>query len=222
MKVLGFDCACRGCAAAVLVDGEVAASRSTPMERGQAEALLPLIDGVLARAGLRLAGLDLIAVTVGPGGFTGVRIGLAAARGFALATGLPLVGVTSFAAVAAAVPAAARAGRTLVVALDSKRDELFLQAFTQSGALEPVMVAPVDAAGLVPAGPLLLAGDAAARLAPEFGERARMAAGDGLPDPVDVARLGLAAWQPGMRPDLPRPFYMRAPDTTVARQAALP
>jgi tRNA threonylcarbamoyladenosine biosynthesis protein TsaB len=222
MKVLGFDCAGRGCAAAVLVDGAVAASRSLPMERGQAEALIPLIESVLARAGARLAELDLIAVTVGPGGFTGLRIGLAAARGFALATGVPVIGVTSFAAVAAAVPAALHAGRTLVVALDSKRDELFLQALPASGAHDPVIVAPAGAAALLPAGPLLIAGDAAMQLAPALGGRARIVAGDGLPDPADVARLGRAAWQPGTRPELPRPLYLRAPDTTLARHEAVP
>jgi len=222
MKVLGFDCAGRGCAAAVLVDDAVAASRSTPMERGQAEALIPLIESVLGEVKLRLAELDLIAVTTGPGGFTGLRIGLAAARGFALATGVPVVGVSSFAAVAAAVPMAARADRVLVVALDSKRTEIFLQAFPASGALDPAMAAPENAGRVLPPGPLLVAGDAAPLLADALGQRARIIGGDGLPDPGVVARLGVAAWRPGTRPELPRPFYLRAPDTTVARAEAVP
>src|SRR5665213_4622386 len=78
MNVLGFDCAGRGCSAAVLRGDTVLASRAEPMERGQAEKLMPLIVETLAAAGVAATALDLVAVTTGPGGFTGVRIGLAA------------------------------------------------------------------------------------------------------------------------------------------------
>ena len=131
LRVLGFDCAGRGCSAAVLADGAVAASRSNPMERGQAEALLPLIASVLAEAATSLDELDLIAVTVGPGTFTGLRIGLAAARGMAVAAGLPVAGVTTTETVAYAVPEAERRGRTLLVAIDGKRADIFVQAFAE-------------------------------------------------------------------------------------------
>jgi tRNA threonylcarbamoyladenosine biosynthesis protein TsaB len=220
LRVLGFDCAGRGCAAAVLADGAVAASRSNPMERGQAEALLPLIASVLAEAATSLDELDLIAVTVGPGGFTGLRIGLAAARGLALATGLPVIGVTNFCAIAAAVPSDQR-GDPVVVALDSKRAELFLQVFGADGEELGLgaLVALEDAAAFVPAGRLLLAGDGAERLAPVLAGRARCLPGPGLPDPAVVARLGLAAWRPGEHPALPRPLYLRAPDTSLPRRA---
>ncbi len=95
---------------------------------------MPMIASVLAEAELSVDALDLIAVTIGPGGFTGLRIGLAAARGLALATGVPLLGITSFAAVAASVDARPSApGCSLVVALDSKRSELYLQGFAADG-----------------------------------------------------------------------------------------
>jgi tRNA threonylcarbamoyl adenosine modification protein YeaZ len=116
VSVLGLDATGSACSAALLRDDRALAHRFAAMERGQAEALVPMIASVLAEAALPVAALDLIAVTVGPGAFTGVRIGLAAARGLALASGVPALGVTSFAAVAAAVAPAIRRGRHLVVA----------------------------------------------------------------------------------------------------------
>ena len=96
MKILAFDSATSACSAAIWRDGEIPARRFVAMERGQSEALIPMVVEVLKEAGLTYAEIDFIAVTVGPGSFTGVRIGLAAARGMALAGGLPVVGVTTF------------------------------------------------------------------------------------------------------------------------------
>jgi tRNA threonylcarbamoyladenosine biosynthesis protein TsaB len=223
VSVLAFDTAGNGCSAAVLCDGRLAAHRFAAMARGQAEHLLPMIEAVLGEAAVPIATLDLIAVTVGPGAFTGLRIGIAAARGLALASGLPALGITSFAAVAAQVPPEARAGRTLVVALDSRRAELYLQAFGADGGPlgEGALVAPADLARWVPAGPLLLAGDAAPALAAALAPRKPdLAPGPGIADAADVARLAAAAWQPGLRPAPPRPLYLRAPDTTAPRHAA--
>jgi len=221
VTVLAFDCAGRGCAAAVLAQGRVLARRSEPMERGQAAALVPLIAATLGAAGIGLGEIDLLAVTVGPGAFTGVRIGLAAARGLALASGLPLVGVTSFAAVAEAVPPEHRAGRALAVALDSKRAEIFLQCFTPAGpALAPgALVTLAEADALLPAGPVLVAGDAAERLMPFLSGRGERVAEAALPDPAAIARAALAQWRPGERPAPPRPLYLRAPDTTLPRRS---
>jgi len=221
VTVLGFDCAGRGCAAAVLAEERVLASRSEPMERGQAAALLPLVRATLEAAGLGLDAIDLLAVTVGPGAFTGVRIGLAAARGLALATGLPLIGVTSFAAVAAAVPPARRAGRVLAIALDSKRAEIFLQCFAADGPAQgPGALVSLDHAdGIIPQGPVLVAGDAAEPLLSVLGGRGERVSGIGLPDPANVARLARAQWRPGWRPAPPQPVYLRAPDTTPPRRA---
>ena len=223
VTALGLDCAGRGCAAAVLVGGEVRARRSLPMERGQAEALIPLIAAVLAESGYAPAALHLVAVTIGPGTFTGLRIGIAAARGLALALGVPAIGITSFAAIAAAIPPERRGARSLVVALDSKREELYLQSFAPLGpALDAgALVAPDEAAGRVPAGLLLLAGDGAARLGQVLGVRAELVPETAVPDPADVARLGVAAWQGGAALP-PRPLYLRAPETSRPRRLPLP
>lgn len=190
------------------------------MERGQAEALMPMIETVVTESGAGFAGIDLLAVTIGPGGFTGLRIGIAAARGLMLATGLPLVGVTSFAAIAAAVPPARRTGLPLAVALESKRAEIYLQCFAADGPAlaDGTLVDPADAAALLPPGPMLLAGDAAARLQPFLGGRARLLAEIVFPDPADIAALAAAQWRPGERPAAPLPLYLRAPDTTQPRR----
>lgn len=221
MKILAFDCAGNSCSAAVLDGEHVAARRFSAMARGQAEALMPMIEAVLAEARIDLAAIDLIGVTTGPGGFTGLRIALAAAHGLALASGIPAVGVTCFAAVAAGLPAepdSEKAGPSLVVALESKRKELFLQSFAPTAGA-PALVAPDRWASWVPAGPLLLAGDGAPRLAQALsqapGDRPMtLAPGPGLPDAVDVARVAARSWRPGERPPPPQPLYLRAPDTT--------
>lgn len=221
MKILGFDCAGRGCAVAVL-DGElVLAVRREDMERGQAERLMPMISQALATAGLAPDNLDLIAVTTGPGGFTGIRIGLATARGLALATGVPSVGVSNFAALAEAVPPDRRGGRALVAAIESKREELFLQSFAASGPplSEGRQIHPRDVAAFLPKGALLLAGDAASRLATHLqGRDVVLAPGTGAVDPALVVRCGAAIFQAeGAVP--PRPLYLRAPDTTTPKAA---
>ena len=222
VSVLAFDSGGAACSAAVLRDGAVAARRLAPMERGHAEALMPMIAAVLAEAGTEVAALDLIAVTTGPGAFTGLRIGLAAARGLALASGVPALGITRFAAAAAAVPRERHAGRRLVIALDSKREELYLQVFAAGTAAgDGALVPPGAVADWLPAGELLLAGDAAPSLARLIAARegVEQAPGPGLIDAVDVARLAAAAWRPGLRPPPPRPLYLRAPDTTLPRRA---
>jgi tRNA threonylcarbamoyladenosine biosynthesis protein TsaB len=216
MKVLAFDCSGASCSAAVLIDDRPAAQRFVPMERGHAETLLPMIETVLREAALTPAGLDLLAVTIGPGSFTGLRIGLAAARGLALARKVPAIGVPSFDAVVAE-----EAGeRPLFIALESKRAELFLQRRDRSDPRLPALVAPEEWAAILPPGACCLAGDGAARLAAAVGrDDVAVLPGHGLPDPVALARLGAARWQAGDRTPL-APLYLRAPDTTAPRQTA--
>ncbi|MGH6996155.1 MAG: tRNA (adenosine(37)-N6)-threonylcarbamoyltransferase complex dimerization subunit type 1 TsaB [Stellaceae bacterium] len=224
MKVLGLDSAGSQCAVAVLDGDRVASARAEAMLHGQAERLIPLIAETLAAAAVAPAAVDLIAVTTGPGSFTGIRIGLAAARGLALATGRPAIGVSVLDAYAAAVPAAARQARALIVAVESKRDEFYLQAFKAAGAAlaPPAQVHPRDLAAWLPSGPLLLAGDASARLQTQLAGHDFVMAPDAQSvDAVWVARLG-RAHADGGAVEPPRPFYLRAPDTTTPRRAATP
>ncbi|MCW2235585.1 tRNA (adenosine(37)-N6)-threonylcarbamoyltransferase complex dimerization subunit type 1 TsaB [Azospirillum canadense] len=221
MRVLGLDTATSGCSAAVWQDGRVTARRAEPMARGQAEVLVPMAEAALAEAGVGFDGLDRIAVTVGPGAFTGLRISLAAARGFALAAGLPVVGITTFDAVAHGLPVEEWQGRAVLVAVDSRRAEPFLQLFTPE--LEPLgepampdpAAVPAWLAGLFPHGPLLVAGDGAGLLRPLLEGRpdTAFAAGPGTPDAAVVAALG-ASRAVGLPP---QPFYLRPPDVTLPR-----
>lgn len=221
MRVLGLESATSGCSAALWDEGRVVAHRLPPMARGQAEALVPMAQAVLAEAGVGFQDLDRIAVTVGPGAFTGLRIALAAARGFALAAAIPVVGVTSFEAVARALPEDERAGRGLLVAIDSRRTEPFLQLF--DAALEPVDEPVLLAPDAVPPwlagrGPLLVAGDGAAALGPVLAGRAGtvFAQGPGVPDAAVVAALG-AQRSAGLPP---QPLYLRPPDVTLPKPRA--
>ncbi|MFD1624887.1 tRNA (adenosine(37)-N6)-threonylcarbamoyltransferase complex dimerization subunit type 1 TsaB [Azospirillum griseum] len=229
MKILGLDTATSGCSAALWrdegpEDGRVVARRNPPMARGQAEALVPMAHAVMTDAGVAFADLDRIAVTVGPGAFTGLRIALAAARGFAVAYGCPVVGVTSFEAILHGLPEDERAGRAVLVAVDSRRAEPYLQLFApdRSPIGDAAMLEPADVPawldGLWPTGPLLLAGDGAGLLRAALAVRTDLAvaSGDGVPDAAVVARLG-AEREPGHPVD---PFYLRPPDVSLPKAKA--
>ena len=113
LTVLGIDTSAAACSAALWRDGATVASERVDMARGHAEALMPMIERVMA--GTAYQALDAVAVTAGPGAFTGLRIGLATARGIALAARIPAIGVSVFAAVAAGVPETERRGRALAI-----------------------------------------------------------------------------------------------------------
>lgn len=224
MKVLGIDSAGSQCAAAVLDGERIAAVRRETMVRGQAERLLPLIAETLEAASVAPASLDLIAATTGPGSFTGIRIGLAAARGLALAIARPAVGVNSFEAYVHAVPSSQRHDRSLVIAIESKRDEFYLQAYSAAAVAlaPPAQVLPRDLALWLPPGPLVLAGDAASRLQAALTQRDTIIAPDTTAiEPALVARLAREKHTAGANEPV-RPFYLRAPDTTPPRRVSAP
>ena len=179
MKILALDSATGACSVALWQDGAIVARRFAAMDRGQSEVLIPMAREVLAEAGADFPSIDMFGVTTGPGAFTGLRIGLAAARGMALASGRPLAGVSTFDAVAHGLPAGEREGRSVLVAVESRREDIFIQWFDSK--LIPVdearSVRPEDL--VLPDTPVLVAGDGAARLHSLFGVPAgneRMAA----------------------------------------------
>jgi len=210
--ILALNAASAACSVAVWSSRRILAHRSRAMTEGHAEALMPLVLETLAAAELGFHSLARIAVGVGPGSFTGIRIALSAARGIGLATGLEVVGVDSFSAVAAALDPALRRNRSLLVAIDSRRSEIFGQFYDATAALrgEPLVLAPADLIAMRPDGPLLIAGDGA-RLLPGSPDSIR-APGPGRPDATAIA--GIAAAGIDLRP--PRPLYLRAPDVTPA------
>src|SRR3954452_10699203 len=148
MLILAIDTALDACSAGVLDTdaGHLIARESLPMKRGHAEALMPLIARVIRQSGVGFANLDRIAVTTGPGSFTGLRVGISAARGIALAAGKPVVGVTTLAAYAA--PVVNRGGEHPVIsAIDARHDHVYLQVVAGNGSpLVWPRVAPVTEA----------------------------------------------------------------------------
>jgi tRNA threonylcarbamoyl adenosine modification protein YeaZ len=224
MRVLAIDTALEACAAAVLdtAQPQHAVHESQAMTRGHAEALMPLIARVLERAGLDASELDRIAVTTGPGSFTGLRVGIAAARGLALATGKPAIGLTTLAAFAAPLIAADDT-LPVVSAIDARHDHIYLQAFGAGGLtlVKPCIVPLRDAIRVASAGAPRLVGTGAemlARVWPSGDVPPRSVRAERAPDIRWVARLGAAA-PAGTSP--PKPLYLRAPDAQPQNAAQL-
>jgi tRNA threonylcarbamoyladenosine biosynthesis protein TsaB len=194
------------------------------MTRGHAEALMPMIVETVAEAGETLHALNAVAVTVGPGAFTGIRIGLAAARGIGLAANIPVVGVTTFAAVAEAVSEADRAGRKLLVLLDSKRGDVFVQQFSSERAAvgAPMILAPDALLRHLTSDSFILAGDGIAVVRPHLDAAnpdLAYAVADGPADAFWVAQL--AARSVVDRTGLPpTPLYLRAPEVRSSPAAS--
>src|SRR6204780_1432249 len=133
MLVLAIDTALAACSAAVLdTERGIIASESQPMTRGYAEALVPMLGRVMGEAGVALTEIDRVAVTTGPGSFTGLRVGIAAARGIALAAGKPSVGLSTLAAYAAPLIAADDT-LPVVSVIDARHDHVYLQVFGPGG-----------------------------------------------------------------------------------------
>jgi len=220
MLILAIDTALDACAACVLDTdaGKLVARQSLAMKRGHAEALMPLIAGVIKEAGIAFADLDRIAVTTGPGSFTGLRVGLSAARGIALAANKPAVGVTTLTAYAA--PVVSQNGeQPIISAIDARHDQVYFQVVSgNGGSLIGPGVAPIEEAlGASRFGAPCLVGNAArilserwpAHALPPFRVDAQAA-----PDIAWVAWLG-AAVSPDTAPA--RPFYLRAPDAKLPK-----
>ncbi len=218
MRILGLDAATAACSAALCEDGRVLAETAEAMEHGHAQALMPMILTVMA--GHSFASLDAIGVTRGPGGFTGIRVGLATARGLGLAARRPVLGVTTFAAVARNVEVSPGERRNLLVLIESKRRDLYAQLFSAAGVplAEPVALPPEDLPAYAGEGELLLAGNGAARVAYLFAQAA-MARSFRHPEAAAVAALAaelLAA--AGPPPSPPAALYLRAPDVTQPKE----
>jgi tRNA threonylcarbamoyladenosine biosynthesis protein TsaB len=209
MIVLGLDTAVGACSVAVVADGEPLAAFSEAMQRGHQERLALMVREAMAEAGLAFGALDRIGVTVGPGSFTGLRVGLAFAKGLGLALARPVVGVGTLEALAAS-----ESGADLTIAaIDARRSQIYLQAFSGGHALMAPDVLPVEIAAarlaevrssgrvdIVGSGASLLDGlVSGARILPRA-----------APDPVALARLAQA------KPLTPaRPLYLRAPDAKL-------
>jgi tRNA threonylcarbamoyladenosine biosynthesis protein TsaB len=226
MRVLAIDTALAACSAAVLDTdhgGGVLASDSLSMTRGHAEALMPLIYRVMQRSELTFPDIDRVAVTTGPGSFTGLRVGISAARGIALAADKPSVGVSTLTAYAAALLADDDT-TPVVAAIDARHDHVYLQVFGAGGrVLVSPRLAPLSEA-------VRAASDAPSRIIGSAAQSIAVALPRGAPLPLQVdvreapdiiwvARMG-AVLPEGQSP--PKPQYLRAPDAQPQNAAQLP
>jgi tRNA threonylcarbamoyladenosine biosynthesis protein TsaB len=225
MLILAIDTALDACAAGVLDTeaGKLIAHESLPMKRGHAEALMPLIARVIEASGIGFAALDRIAVTTGPGSFTGLRVGLSAARGIALAANKPVVGLPTLTAYAA--PIVSQNGEHPVIsAIDARHDHVYLQAVSGNGSslIRPCVASVEEALGASKFGAPHLVGNAAKILADRWPAQALppfKVDPQPAPDIAWVAWLG-AAVSPNTAPA--RPFYLRAPDAKPSLKDPLP
>ncbi|HJN25798.1 MAG TPA: tRNA (adenosine(37)-N6)-threonylcarbamoyltransferase complex dimerization subunit type 1 TsaB [Rhodospirillales bacterium] len=224
MRILAMDTATSACSVALWQDGDITHHRFEAMMRGQAEALAPMIADVLKSANVESEELDLLAVTVGPGAFTGLRIGLATARGMALAANIPCLGLTTTEVLAHAIGEDQFPNGSLLVALDSKRSDIYVQAFALNRAPAG------DAEAIEPAnlgqwlqdipGPVHVVGDAATLAVAALKEtsiEAHAPEANDVPDATVIAALAAARWSPDAPPPTPSPLYIRPPDAKLPR-----
>ena len=220
MLILAIDTALDACAAGVLDtdSGKMIAQESQAMKRGHAEALMPLIARVMKQSGIAFASLDRIAVTTGPGSFTGLRVGLSAARGIALAAGKPVVGLTTLTAYAA--PVVSENGQHPVIsAIDARHGHVYLQVVAGNGTslVWPGLASIEEALDAARFGAPHLVGNAAKILADRWPADAPAPVQvnpQAAPDIAWVGWLG-AAVSPDSAPA--RPYYLRAPDAKPAK-----
>jgi tRNA threonylcarbamoyladenosine biosynthesis protein TsaB len=237
MLILSIDTAGHACAACIWQDGKVLALAEEKMERGQDSRLVPLVQEIMAKAQTDFADLDRVAVTTGPGSFTGLRIGLATARGFSLAAEKPIIGIDRF----SIYREQHKDNKDLLVVLDSKREELFCHLYGQIyeqtyrqeqsspppleggvrgggvrlGRPPPFMLTPPEIAALIQTKPnLTISGDALDILRPHMPNTTTAKATE--PEAVTCAALASRA-DPADSAFLPRPLYLRLPDVTVSR-----
>lgn len=229
MRILAFDTATPATTVALLdEDARIELEARDDPPRGErprhASRLMPLIIELLDRSGTDWAGLDRIAVGVGPGTFTGLRIGLATAHALARARSIPLIGVSTLRSL---VMNAEDRDRTTVAVLDARRREVFAAAWdrrTGEPLIEPAAMAP-DRLGAILAQhgpPVLAVGDGAVK----FREVLEPSGACVPDDSSELHRVTaanhcrLARSRPAQNPDEVRPEYLRLPDAELARRAA--
>ena len=219
--ILAIDTATNACSAAISVDDRIIASCYQEMLRGHAEHLVPMVSTIAEEADCALKTIDLVAVTIGPGAFTGLRVGLAAARGFALSAGVPCLGMTTLEVIAAAI---VDNSSSLMVVLNSKRDDVYCQIFDSDGhpLTKPAIVMPTQISEIARghisgSSPLVLAGNAASD-ASEHLVRAGIQAEIfpyQYPDASILAKLAASRWSQGDPVVRPVPMYLRPADAVL-------
>jgi len=216
MIAIGIDTALFACSVAILRDGERAGEISTRLDRGHAETLPPMVARLLKEAGVPPSGIDRIGVVTGPGGFAGIRVGLAFARGFVIGGRARLVGVSSLAALAASL----REPPGLIASvIDARRGDVYAALYDADGRerLAPFVATPEEAARRLaleareefPS----LTGDGSALMSPFLPGWSRDLGADRI-SAAAVARIAATSHGPF---DAPTPVYLRPPDAAPAK-----
>lgn len=224
MRVLAIDTALAACSAALLdLDrGGILAHQSQAMERGHAEALLPMIAQVMSEAKLEFAEIDRIAVTIGPGSFTGIRVGVAAARGIALAADKPIVALTTLASFAAP-HIATDDTNPLLSAIDARNEQLYIQLIGRGGRaiIAPRVAGLREAVRIASGTPTRIVGSGAGLIHAHWAGVPQPLFVESTPAPdIDwVARLGAVAAETTPHP---KPLYLRSADARPQNAFRLP
>jgi tRNA threonylcarbamoyladenosine biosynthesis protein TsaB len=229
MQILAVDTAQAACSVALWRDGEIVGSRFRLLEKGHAEALLPMVEELRRDTNFRFEGCDAFAATIGPGTFAGIRVGLSAVRAFALAHKRPVVGIGTLRAIAASFEAS---GSTNIGAvIDARRDEVYFQAFTNDleALSEPQKLPLEELHDHMPLGAVVLVGTGA-NLAMEILAKSEFEIGTGpggnptpYPDARKVAQLAaidLADKGADAFRVPPAPLYLRRPDAKLPVRTA--
>jgi tRNA threonylcarbamoyladenosine biosynthesis protein TsaB len=220
MRLLAIDTALAACSAAIYdTDNGAIVSESLPMVRGHAEALLPLVERVVTAAKVEFSALDRIVVTVGPGSFTGLRVGVSAARGIALAARKRCVGVTTLRALARPH---AGTGANILSVIDARHEHVYFQSFDPAGdALDRARIIAIrDVADAAPAGSVRLVGNAA-KLIDSIWPTNRPAPLVTQVDASDIGWVAKLGAQNDLAHELPKPMYLRAPDAKPPEPSSL-
>ena len=211
MLILALDTSMAACSVCVFDADKslVIGANQQFMDRGQAEALAPMVQETIKMAGVGFPDLNRIVVTTGPGTFTGVRIGLAMARGLGVALNIPITGITSLAAIASNET---ETDLPIVVAVDARAGEIYFASFDHFGneVTAPVVAALIEAHKFMPSHPVRMLGTAADLLLHKMGghHQVRSDAGD-LPIAANFVRLAATMPAPPLPPE---PLYLRVPD----------
>jgi tRNA threonylcarbamoyladenosine biosynthesis protein TsaB len=218
MRLLAVDTALGACSCAIVDDARVLAHRFEVMERGHAERLAPMVDEAMRESGLAFSDLERLAVTTGPGTFTGQRIGLAFARGLRVALKIPLTGITTLEAMATA--AIAETGAEYAVAIhDAKRNEVYFELLREDETLIPAAIATFEDAlatisNVVRKAKIVFSGTAAEAAAIKYDGDAILSS-IRQPDALWVARIALTREASN---EAPKPLYLRPPDAKLPAQ----
>lgn len=213
--LLAFDTSAAHCAAAVFAQGALQHTVTEPMAKGQAERVLVLCQEVLAQSDLALENIGALGVGVGPGNFTGIRISVSAARGLALALGVPAIPVSTFEMLCA--PDATQTAPRELVAVSAPREAAYVQLFSQGRpASEPELIDPTNVPAHFREQGLCVTGHMAEVIAAQLGAQAKPS---DISDPAGtIARIALWKFANGHDLDKPpAPLYVRAPDAAPAR-----